>query len=194
MMLEEIDRPEEDQIMLDLIKTSSQHSLELVDNLLQLQFSSEELKKEPVDIAEMLRYCVSLLNSKAAAKEQQLSLEVIPAVVAASREKLWRVISNLIANAIKFSPSGTRINVKMMQKEHDIRILVKDEGIGIPPEMSEKIFDLFTEAKRPGTAGEQPFGMGLAISKQIVEAHKGRIWFENNEARGTTFIVDLPFS
>ncbi|MCY1228904.1 Sensor protein kinase WalK [compost metagenome] len=82
----------------------------------------------------------------------------------------------------------------MMQKEHDIRILVKDEGIGIPPEMSEKIFDLFTEAKRPGTAGEQPFGMGLAISKQIVEAHKGRIWFENNEARGTTFIVDLPFS
>jgi len=194
MMLEETDRPEEDQIMLDLIKTSSQHSLELVDNLLQLQFSSEELKKEPVDIAEMLRYCVSLLNSKAAAKEQQLSLEVIPAVVAASREKLWRVISNLIANAIKFSPNGTRINVKMMQKEHDIRIVVKDEGIGIPPEMSEKIFDLFTEAKRPGTAGEQPFGMGLAISKQIVEAHKGRIWFENNESRGTTFIVDLPFS
>jgi len=193
-MPEETDRPEEDQIMLDLIKTSSQHSLELVDNLLQLQFSSEELKKEPVDIAEMLRYCVSLLNSKAAAKEQQLSLEVIPAVVAASREKLWRVISNLIANAIKFSPNGTRINIKMMQKEHDIRILVKDEGIGIPPEMSEKIFDLFTEAKRPGTAGEQPFGMGLAISKQIVEAHKGRIWFENNEARGTTFIVDLPFS
>lgn len=193
MMLDEPSRSEEDRVMLDLMKTSGQHSLELVDNLLQLQFSSEELKKEPVDIAEMLQYCVSLLKSKAEAKEQQLTLEIVPAVLAASREKLWRVISNLIANAIKFSPIGAKIKVKMIQKEQEIRILVKDEGIGIPAEMGEKIFDLFTEAKRPGTAGEQPFGMGLAISKQIVEAHNGKIWFENNEISGTTFFVDLPF-
>ncbi|MBU7571350.1 MAG: ATP-binding protein, partial [Flavobacterium sp.] len=97
-------------------------------------------------------------------------------------------------NAIKFSPNGARIKIKMTQKEQKIRILVKDEGIGIPPEMGEKIFDLFTEAKRPGTAGEQPFGMGLAISKQIVEAHNGKIWFENNNSCGTTFFVDLPFN
>lgn len=193
LMLEELDRPEQDRTMLELMKTSGQNSLELVDNLLQLQFSSEELKKKPVDIAEMLRYCVSLLQSKADAKEQQLRLETIPAVMDASREKLWRVISNLIANAIKFSPSGAKIKIRMAQKEQGIRILVKDEGIGIPTEMSEKIFDLFTEAKRLGTAGEQPFGMGLAISKQIVEAHNGKIWFENNETRGTTFYVYLPF-
>lgn len=193
MMLEEPDRSEEDRVILDLIKTSGQHSLELVDNLLQLQFSSEELKKEPIDIAEMLKYCVSLLESKAEAKQQRLSLEIVPATVIASREKLWRVISNLIANAIKFSPNGAKIKLKMVQKEQGIRILVQDEGIGIPSEMSEKVFDLFTEAKRPGTAGEQPFGMGLAISKQIVEAHNGKIWFENNETLGTTFFVELPF-
>lgn len=193
LMLEEPNRSEEDRAMLDLMKTSAQNSLDLVDNLLQLQFSSDELKKKPVDIAEMLRYCVSLLQSKADAKEQQLRLETIPAVMEASREKLWRVISNLIANAIKFSPSGSKIKIKMVQKKQGIRILVRDEGIGIPIEMSEKIFDLFTEAKRPGTAGEQPFGMGLAISKQIVEAHNGKIWFENNLHHGTTFYVDLPF-
>lgn len=192
LMLDEPDRSEEDRVMLDLMKTSGQHSLELVDNLLQLQFSSEELKKEPVDIAEMLQYCVSLLHSKAEAKKQQLSLETVPATLSASREKLWRVISNLIANAIKFSPNDAKIKVKMIKNELGIRILVKDEGIGIPAEMGEKIFDLFTEAKRPGTAGEQPFGMGLAISKQIVEAHNGKIWFENNEASGTTFFVELP--
>lgn len=193
MMLEEPGRSEEDRTILDLIKTSSQHSLELIENFLQLQFSSEELKKEPVDIAEMLKYCVALLKSKADAKKQQLSLEIVPAVIAASREKLWRVVSNLIANAIKFSPDNAQIKVKMMQAEHGIRIWVQDEGIGIPAEMSEKIFDLFTEAKRPGTAGEQPFGMGLAISKQIVEAHNGKIWFESNKRGGTTFFVDLPF-
>lgn len=194
MMLEEPDRSEEDRTMLDLMKTSGQNSLELVDNLLQLQFSSEQLKKEPVDIAEMLKYCVALLKSKADIKKQQLNLEIVPATVTASREKLWRVVSNLIANAIKFSPNGAKIKIKMMQKKQSIRILVKDEGIGIPAEMGEKIFDLFTEAKRPGTAGEQPFGMGLAISKQIVEAHNGKIWFENNANSGTTFYVDLPFN
>ncbi len=192
MMFDEPDRSEEDRVMLDLMKTSGQHSLELVDNLLQLQFSSDELKKEPIDIAEMLQYCVSLLQSKADAKKQLLSLETVPATLSASREKLWRVISNLIANAIKFSPNEAQIKVKMVKSAEGIRILVKDEGIGIPVELSEKIFDLFTEAKRPGTAGEQPFGMGLAISKQIVEAHDGKIWFENNQPHGTTFFVDLP--
>ncbi|WP_343535411.1 tetratricopeptide repeat-containing sensor histidine kinase [Pedobacter sp.] len=193
IMLEEPDRSEEDKMPLELIKTSGQHSLELVDSLLQLQFSSQELKKEPIDIAEMLKYCVSLLESKAEAKEQQLSLETVPTVLTASREKLWRVISNLIANAIKFSPNGSKIKLKMVQKASGIRISVKDEGIGIPAEMGKKVFDLFTEAKRPGTAGEHPFGMGLAISKQIVEAHNGKIWFENNKTNGTTFFVDLPF-
>jgi signal transduction histidine kinase len=110
----------------------------------------------------------------------------------ASREKLWRVVSNLIGNAIKFSPTGASINVSMEQRAGGIRIAVKDEGIGIPPDMQEKIFDLFTEAKRPGTAGEQAFGLGLAISKQIVEAHGGRIWFESGTTKGTTFFVDLP--
>lgn len=194
MMLEEPDRSEEDRVMLDLMKTSGQNSLELVDNLLQLQFSSEQLKKESVDIAEMLKYCVALLKSKADVKQQQIDLKIVPATVTASGEKLWRVISNLIANAIKFSPNGSKIKIKMMPKKQGIRILVKDEGIGIPAEMSEKIFDLFTEAKRLGTAGEQPFGMGLAISKQIVEAHNGKIWFENNTNSGTTFYVDLPFT
>ena len=193
MMLEEPERSEEDKIPLDLIKTSSQHSLELVDSLLQLQFNSEDLKKEPIDIAEMLKYCVSLLESKAEAKEQQLSLETVPTTLSASREKLWRVVSNLIANAIKFSPNGAKIKLKMAQMALGIRISVKDEGIGIPPELGEKIFDLFTEAKRLGTAGEHTFGMGLAISKQIVEAHNGKIWFENNKTIGTTFFVDLPF-
>ena len=79
--------------------------------------------------------------------------------------------------------------------EHDaqrVLIEVSDHGIGIPVELQDKIFDMFTEAKRPGTAGEQAFGLGLAISKQIVEAHGGKIWFESDLERGTTFFVDLP--
>lgn len=192
LMLEEPNRSEEDLMMLEMIKTSGKNSLGLVSDLLQVQFRTEELQKEPIDIAEMLQYCVSLLLNKAKGKGQRINLETTPVVLPASREKLWRVVSNLVANAIKFSPTGASIAVKMEQGPQNVRISVKDEGIGIPPEMQEKIFDLFTEAKRPGTAGEQSFGLGLAISRQIVEAHGGKIWFESNPNKGTTFFVDLP--
>jgi signal transduction histidine kinase len=192
IMLNEPDRTESDHMMLEMICTSGQNSLELVGDLLQVQFRTEELKKDPVDIAQMLSYCVSLLNNKAETKGQYISLETIPVTLEASREKLWRVVSNLIANAIKFSPTGAAISVKMEQQQQSVRIAVKDEGIGIPPAMKDKIFDMFTEAKRPGTAGEQAFGLGLAISKQIVEAHGGRIWFDSEPEKGTTFFVELP--
>jgi signal transduction histidine kinase len=73
-----------------------------------------------------------------------------------------------------------------------VRITVEDHGIGIPEDMHDKIFDMFTKAKWAGTAGEQAFGLGLAISKQIVEAHNGSIWFDSKPGKGTTFFVELP--
>jgi signal transduction histidine kinase len=82
-----------------------------------------------------------------------------------------------------------------MKKERDgLLILVKDFGIGIPEKIQTKIFDMFTEAKREGTAGEKAYGLGLSISKQIIETHGGNIWFESNDGIGTTFYVYLPFS
>lgn len=102
------------------------------------------------------------------------------------------MVSNLIANAIKFSPSGAYISVELEEKPQTVVISVEDKGIGIPVGMKDKVFDMFTEARRPGTAGEQPFGMGLAISKQIVEAHGGRIWFESTAGNGTKVFVELP--
>jgi len=192
MLLADPDRSEHDRTMLEMIKTSGQNSLELVSDLLEVQFKTEDLQKERVDIGEMLHYCVSLLSGKAEAKGQHINLYTQTLTLHASREKLWRVISNLIANAIKFSPTGAIINIKMEHDAKRVLIEVNDHGIGIPPELQDKIFDMFTEAKRPGTAGEQAFGLGLAISKQIVEAHGGKIWFESDPVNGTTFFVDLP--
>ncbi|MES2003804.1 MAG: tetratricopeptide repeat-containing sensor histidine kinase [Bacteroidota bacterium] len=192
ILLDKSDRSDEERTLLEMIHTSGKNSLELVSNLLQVQFRAEGLKKEPVDIGEMLHYCVSLLLNKAEAKNQQINLQTLDIIVPASREKLWRVISNLIANAIKFSPSGAVIEVSMAYNTDRVRIMVFDHGIGIPPEIKEKVFDLLTKAKRKGTAGEEAFGLGLAIAKQIVEAHSGKIWFEDNAGGGTTFFVELP--
>lgn len=80
----------------------------------------------------------------------------------------------------------------METKSDEVTVSVADQGIGIPEEMKDKIFNMFTEAKRTGTEGEQPFGMGLAIAKQIVEVHGGTIWYESTPGTGTTFYVKLP--
>lgn len=192
LMLADPGRSMEDKNMLEMMRTSCEHSLELVSDLLHMHNRTEELEKESVDIRNLLHYCVELLHFKAEAKKQQIRLQAEPAVVHVSREKIWRVLSNLITNAIKFSPTGADIVIRLQVKPDVIIISVTDNGIGIPPEMKEEIFDMFTRAKRKGTAGEHSFGLGLAISKQIVEAHKGSIWYESDPGKGTTFFVELP--
>jgi len=193
LMLAEDGRTEEDKEYLEMLQTTGKVSLDLVNDLLLIQTKKDDLKKEPVDLGEMLRYCVDLLHHKAALKEQQVHLEAAPSIsILANQEKLWRVVSNLIANAIKFSPKGASIDVVLQKETDHVCIAVKDNGIGIPEEIAAKIFDMFTDAKRKGTTGEQSFGLGLAISKQIVEAHGGKIWFESEAEHGTVFYVELP--
>ncbi len=192
MLLEFSKLNEEDRMMVELIQTSGQNSLDMVADLLQVNTHAEQLNKEEVDMQQLLHYCVDLLQHKATVKNQHLQLHAIPATLMVSREKMWRVISNLIANAIKFSPVGKDIIIRLEMGQEEAVITVEDDGIGIPDNLKDKIFDMFSEAKRKGTAGEQPFGLGLAISKQIVEAHGGNIWFESREEGGTAFYVKLP--
>ena len=192
MLLEFSKLNEEDRMMVELIKTSGQNSLDMVSDLLQINSHVEKIEKEPVDLQQLLHYCVDLLQHKAAVKKQHIHLLASPATLLLSREKMWRVISNLIANAIKFSPVGKDITIRLAMEPEEAVITVEDNGIGIPDNLKDKIFEMFSEAKRKGTAGEQPFGLGLAISKQIVEAHGGNIWFESREEGGTAFYVKLP--
>ncbi|WP_293308194.1 tetratricopeptide repeat-containing sensor histidine kinase [Pedobacter sp. UBA5917] len=192
LMLGDEGRSKDDQEMLALIKNSSKDSLALVKDLLQTQFTGNPLNKTPVDLGELLRYCVSILQNSADDKGQHIKLDAKPLTILANGEKLWRVISNLIANAVKFSPNNATIRITMEQGTHSVKIAINDEGIGIPKEIEDKIFEMFTDAKRTGTAGEQSYGLGLAICKQIIKAHDGKIWFERNAKKGTTFFIELP--
>jgi signal transduction histidine kinase len=92
---------------------------------------------------------------------------------------------------MKFSPAQSSITIRL-KEDNGVLISVHDRGIGIPATIASHLFDPFTPGKRKGTAGEQTFGLGLYISKQIVEAHGGRIWFESEEQNGTSFFVRLP--
>ncbi len=190
------DYSEDQQKMITLIKETSNNSLELINEILEVTNNSAPtmLNRELVEINSLLNHSVELLRFRAAEKNQQIKLELLdhPVSLFISREKIWRVIGNLLSNAVKFSPPGADICLKIVDKGPEVEISVKDSGIGIPENMKSKVFNIFTEAKRPGTAGEKSFGLGLSISKQIVESHGGKICFESNSDRGTTFYVRLP--
>jgi PAS domain S-box-containing protein len=186
------DRLDRERKMLEIIYRSASNSLELVNDLLQMQGRPEDLQKEPVELGAMLFHCIDLLRHQAEAKQQKISLQVFPVIILASREKLWRVISNLIANAIKFSTQGTTINVNLKTEPTEVIIAVEDQGIGIPESMKDSIFEIFPGSQRLGTSGEPSFGLGLVICRQIVEAHRGKIWFDSKQGKGTTFYVQLP--
>lgn len=181
----------EDREMLGLMKTSMLHSLEMITDLLNMNITAEGLKKEPVEMHTLLRYCIDLLKFKANEKKQKIILHAQVMVININREKIWRVISNLIVNAIKFSPEGSDIELVLLDQGDSVLIKVADHGIGIPDDIRDKVFDMFTDARRKGTSGEHSFGLGLAISRQIIEAHGGKIWFHSITGQSTTFYIEL---
>ncbi len=117
-------------------------------------------------------------------------------VVKIDKERMSQVIQNLIDNAIKYCPHDDRgeVKVKLVKKDHSVEIVIKDNGVGIPKPEQEKIFERFFRASNatqldPGGGT----GLGLFIAKSIIELHKGKIWFETEEGKGTTFHVELPY-
>ncbi len=195
LMLMEDDLPADQKELLQLIKVTTTNSLELIREILEATgaVTVKNFVKEDVDINTLVSNSIELLRFKAAEKDQTIVFEPLPhgEVMLLSREKMWRVLSNLISNSIKFSQKGSEIKVKVEYRDEDVLISVKDNGIGIPDELKNSVFNMFTQAKRPGTIGEPSFGLGLSISKQIVESHGGEIWFESNPGKGTTFYILL---
>ncbi|MDQ1090389.1 signal transduction histidine kinase [Siphonobacter sp. SORGH_AS 1065] len=184
---------EEQLELLNLIQTASMNATSLISQLLQVNMNAnQDIQKEEVQLRELLSSSVNMLRHKADDKQQIISLNTPEVTIRADREKVFRVIGNLLGNAIKFSDVGETIHITVEELPHDVIISVQDRGIGIPESLQKHIFEFFTTAKRAGTSGEQPFGLGLAICRQIVMAHGGQIWFNSIENQGTQFFVKLP--
>nr|WP_197486733.1 ATP-binding protein [Mucilaginibacter sp. L294] len=197
LLEEEEDFNEENRHILGLIESTGINSIEMINELLKsgLADENEALVMQPVDVKALLHDSVKLLQFKANEKDQQIIFENNgqPIIAHVSQEKIWRVFNNLIVNAIKFSYKGSKIeiDIALTTDKKKIKIAVTDHGIGIPDKDKGHIFDMFTTAKKPGTNGEEPFGLGLSITKKIVDQHHGKIWF-TSQPGDTTFYVTLP--
>lgn len=188
------DYTEDQKELISLVNSTSNNTLELINEILEATNNKiGRANKQLVEINALVNNSAEIMSFKAAEKGQKIITTLLdaPQILSLSRERIWRVISNLISNAIKFSPRGTEIKVVLTETEKQIQILVADNGIGIPDNLKNDVFNIFTDAKRPGTAGEKSFGLGLSICQQIIENHDGKIWFESEMNKGTTFYVTL---
>jgi signal transduction histidine kinase len=191
---EEFDQAQR-KIMYQMMASAGTQAFEIINQLLENKNKGElaAMKAELSDLPHLLMECIDLLQFKAQKKRQRLKVGRIPAGMAyLDRDKVWQLFTNLIDNAIKFSSDKSVISISAIRTDNTFTIMIKDKGIGIPPELKEKIFEMHTTAGRPGTAGEQSFGLGLSISRKIAEMHNGHLWFESVPGEGTTFYVELP--
>jgi PAS domain S-box-containing protein len=147
------------------------------------QFDIEELVQE---IAEEMSVTVTT---------HQINLELCrPQQIYADRDKINSVISNLISNAVKYSPKDTTVQISCAVNESEITISVKDEGVGISAADAAKIFDRYYRVESSNTKHISGFGIGLYLSAEIVERHGGKIWVESEPGKGSTFYFSLPLS
>lgn len=186
----------QDQIMhraTDKIKALINLSTELLD-LSKIESGSVCQDKEMVDISELLAEEVNFHTPKAREKSINLQLSPVPQLpkVTANRIGIEEVITNLITNAINYTPSQGKIDVEADVDGTFVRIRVKDTGLGIPEAEQENIFERFYRVKNKDTRYIVGTGLGLAIVKAIVQAHEGRIQVESIEGRGSIFTVHLP--
>lgn len=108
-------------------------------------------------------------------------------------DKMMQVIDNIMNNAIKYSPDGGVITVRLLQAQKHVILSISDQGLGIPRKDLNKIFDRFYRVDKARSRKQGGTGLGLAISKEIVEAHHGRIWADSAEGAGSTFYISLPY-
>lgn len=185
----------EKQHVTELIESSGRSSLDLIGEILiSGDLKDDNLIQERISINEFLTTTIYLIRYKALEKGQTLKLNLLSedVVISADANKLRRAINNVITNSIKFSRDNSTISVSVEVAKDRVRFKINDEGIGIPLVLRSELFDSFTKAKRPGTNGEKPFGLGLSIVKQIIEKHQGKVWFDSDEGKGSTFFIELP--
>jgi signal transduction histidine kinase len=180
-----------------IAKESSFLSVDLVHDLLEFARSKADertMSTETVDIWSFVRSAIECHCPKAVEKKIALTMGRAPLnlLCAVNKVRFSRVIDNLVTNAVKYTPQGGAVTVDIDEQAHSALVCVRDTGIGIPEVLRKHLFEPFTTSGRAGTAQETSTGLGLSIAKEIVEAHGGRIWFESEEKKGTSFYVKLP--
>lgn len=185
---------------LDAIFKSSNQMAELVGDLLnlsRLERGTEVMKIDRVDVADLIKEVQELFEQKLITKNQKLNVKFESTdntVITSDKAKLRECLKNLIENAIKYSPAGTQIDFSVTEDDQYLKLFVKDHGVGIPKNQQGKIFQKFFRAANVLTENFEGTGLGLYYVKKVIEQLDGKIEFQSEENKGTTFEIDLPIN
>lgn len=189
----------EEQIkFLSMIQTSSEFMARLVNDLLdvaKIDAGKLELNLVQTDLVALVRRNVALNRTLAAKRDVELHLHSEPLPkMELDPVKVKQVLNNLINNAVKYSPPGAVVDVRLTKDNHQVILSVHDRGPGIPEEELGKVFQPFETTSVESLTGEKGTGLGLAIAKKIAHGHGGDVWVESELGQGSTFYLSLPVS
>jgi two-component system sensor histidine kinase VicK len=195
----EFDR-ETQRVLLQGIDEETDRLEHIVGNLLDLSRMEQgrfRLERSLTDLGRLSRRAVEAIQIQAtlltiAPYHFVLDFPAQPLMAQVDAWRVEQVLRNLLTNAVKYSPQGGTITVRGRQEQGHLVISVGDQGIGIPRGEQEKIFERFYRLKHESTFSASGVGLGLTISREIVEAHGGRIWVKSRPGRGSTFYFTLP--
>ncbi len=182
---------------LEVIGKSGRHLLDLLNDILDLskvEAGKMELELAPTSLREALEHGLAMVSERASRQGLSLHLAVEDGVdlVRADPLRLNQVILNLLTNAVKFTPSGGSIEARAARAVDEIHVAVRDTGIGIAESERARIFDAFEQGRRDASASAEGTGLGLTLSKRIIELHGGRLWLDSRIGVGSTFTFSLP--
>ncbi|MFA5389321.1 MAG: GAF domain-containing sensor histidine kinase [Candidatus Omnitrophota bacterium] len=182
---------------LEKIDKHSNSLVHLINNLLdiaRIESGKVQMDMKDVSIKEMLDSVIDIITPQV--REKNISLKVNLKIkfdrIKADQGQMERVFLNLLSNAYKFTPENGRITVDVEEKNDAIQFSIEDTGIGIPPQDIQKVFQEFFRADNALDQKIKGSGLGLSLVKKIVEAHKGRIWFDSELGKGTRFTFTIP--
>jgi signal transduction histidine kinase len=182
---------------LDDIKTSGTHLLTLINDILDLskiEAGRMELELSTFSLVAALNNAVTLVRERAQTHGIKLELDVAPQLdtIVADERKVKQVVVNLLANAVKFTPDGGTITLRAARENGEVKLAIHDTGIGIAAEDQERIFEEFQQAGTQTEKSREGTGLGLTLSKRMVELHGGTISVRSTPGKGSTFTVALP--
>lgn len=186
--------PEKMMERMKLIGQAAERMNAIISDLLNahtIETGTIALNLKPVALAELIYQTVAAFEDRATRKAISLQIEASNLTAIADSHAVSQILENLVGNALKFSPQGKRVWIRLRETDCAVRIEVQDEGQGLSADDIQKLFGKFQRLSARPTGGETSTGLGLSIVKRLVEAMRGRVWAESEPDQGATFTVEL---
>ena len=186
-----------DEHAVEVILTQATRLERLIGDLLdvsRIEAGQLELRRAPVNLVEVVHAAAARAQALTRMHAVRVEAPERPLVGRWDRGRLEQVLDNLLSNAIKYSPDGGKIVIAVEDRGGDVRVSVSDQGMGLAPDQLGRLFQRFFRTAQARASGAQGLGLGLYISKSLVEAHGGRIWAVSEPGRGSTFTFALPYT